>query len=68
MPLRYPPDVVDPWFPSWDEISAAVDWTGTRDVRDFRGADWSDRTGDHRWRSLDPTFELKPPLKPWGER
>ena len=39
-----------------------VDYTGVRLARDLTGADWSDRTGDHRWRSLDPTWQPTEPL------
>jgi len=54
-------DRVDvPWT---DVDSDTVDWTGVRLARDLTGADWSDRTGDHRWRSLDPTWQPTAPLK-----
>jgi hypothetical protein len=68
MARRHLPEAHDPHFPSWDAIHANVKWEGWWGVRDLRGADWSDRTGDHRQRSLDPLFNPKPPLKPWGER
>ena len=47
----------------WTEVdSDTVDWTGVRLARDLTGADWRDVSGDHRWRSLDPTWQPTEPL------
>jgi len=60
--MRQAPDVIDPDFPSREEIEAVADLTTPLPIRDFERADWSDTSGDHRWRSLDPTYV--PPAKP----
>ena len=54
-------DRVDVPVPEVDDTP--VDYTGVRLARDLTGADWRDVSGDHRWRSLDPTWQPTEPLK-----
>lgn len=50
-------ELIDADFPELDAILAIADMTTRLPVRDFTGADWSDTSGDHRWRSLDAAWE-----------
>ena len=57
-------DVIDVDYPSLDAIlERAAQLPPLQLARDFTWADWSDTSGDFRWRSLDPTYEPGPPLK-----
>jgi hypothetical protein len=50
-------DAIGEDFPTLDAILAVADLgTPLPCGLDLERADWSDTTGDHRWRSLDPGY------------